>query len=136
MTTARTTISKSKQNIIELLTELHDQDTGQAFPAFIFSVMELPQVIEIIKAHKLSNLFYYLNELLNCTGDLKAPEQQEKIFQTICDLEPPGAHFSFTHFFFYIYTFDEVLDHASAYNMYPKLCLIEKLLSQSKQLNS
>lgn len=130
METSQTAKDKIRQNIIEVVSELHDQDAEYSFSAFIFAIMELPQVIEAIKAFKLAGTFYFLNEVLHKSEK----DQLEHLLKILEDLKPRDAHHSFARFIFHIYQIDEVVDIIAGLKVQPTLSLIQRLLKLSNKL--
>lgn len=110
MTSAKTKQLEAQAEIINLLNELNAQKAAHRFSAFIFSAMEVPEVLSVMQGSKMPTFFYFLNEILQLAGQTNDKESQERIFDDLANLRSQGAAYQFSNFMFHIFSIDEVLD--------------------------
>lgn len=133
MTSAKTKQSEVQTDIIDLLCELHSQNAANRFSAFIFSAMEVPEVLHVMQGSKISTLIYFLNEMLQLAGKTNEKGSQERIFDILTDLTSQGATCQFSTFMFHLFSIEEILDSVEPKTI-AHLNIINKILQLASGL--
>lgn len=126
--------SEVREEIIELLRELAEQKAAHRFSNFIFSVMEIQEVLEVVQANKANNLFYFINELLQLAEQVKDQNTQQQIFNILTDLKQQSAAFQFSRIMFHLFAIDEVLDSSEAKRIFDHINMINQIFQLAENL--